>query len=344
MHEEGVAARSVGIPWDVTFRSFATSDPEASASLPPSGGVSPAIMRDWLRSRSEFYGDLASLEKQYDLILVRYSPTDPLLLRFMRRCKVKVGLVHHTITTREYGRSTGVANRLRGLAEYASQPLLATHCDVTVAVTREIAEAVRAVPGRPSPPTVILPNGIVPSDAQAGDSRLGKPELLFVASEFAPWHGLDLLLQDLPDVGNPFILHVVGGVSESLRALAGHDSRVTFHGSLTQKQIADVAASCWAGVSAMALERKGMFEACPLKVREYLNLGLPVIGSHADVFPDHFAYYTKATPRLADVLRACSKTGLVSRQQVALAARPFIDKSRILQDAYQELRTIFGAR
>lgn len=344
MQEESVAARSVGIPWDVTFRSFASVDPEAVAYLPPGRRISPSIMRDWLRSRSEFYGHLASLEKQYDLILVRYSPTDPLLLKFMRQCNVNIGLVHHTVASREYGRSPGTANRLRGVAEHASQPFFVAHCDVTVAVTREIAEAINALPGRPSPPTVILPNGIVPSDAQAGDSRPVKPELLFVASEFAPWHGLDLLLQDLTDLRNSFTLNVVGGVSESLRTLAGNDSRVTFHGTLSQTQIADLAASCWAGVSAMALDRIRMFEACPLKVREYLDLGLPVIGSHADVFPDRFPYYTKVAPRLADVLRACHETGLVSRQQVALAARPFIDKSRILQDVYQELCAIFEAR
>jgi hypothetical protein len=49
-----------------------------------------------------------------------------------------------------------------------------------------------------------------------------------------------------------------------------------------------------AALGSLALYKNGMHEACPLKVREYLALGLPVIGACADTdIPDDAHYYLR---------------------------------------------------
>jgi len=49
-----------------------------------------------------------------------------------------------------------------------------------------------------------------------------------------------------------------------------------------------------AALGTFGLYRKGMDEACPLKVREYLACGLPVIGAYRDTdIPDEADYYLR---------------------------------------------------
>jgi hypothetical protein len=51
---------------------------------------------------------------------------------------------------------------------------------------------------------------------------------------------------------------------------------------MTRREYEPLIAGCTAGIGTLALHRKGMDEACPLKVREYLAYGLPVILGCAD--------------------------------------------------------------
>jgi len=54
------------------------------------------------------------------------------------------------------------------------------------------------------------------------------------------------------------------------------------HGPLLRSSYEPLLASCTAAIGSLALFRNGMEEACSLKVREYLALGLPVIGGYED--------------------------------------------------------------
>ena len=59
-------------------------------------------------------------------------------------------------------------------------------------------------------------------------------------------------------------------------------SNIKFHGYLTEVDAIDVISRMDIGISTLALHRKKMNEACPLKTRQYFALGLPVIGAHFD--------------------------------------------------------------
>jgi hypothetical protein len=52
--------------------------------------------------------------------------------------------------------------------------------------------------------------------------------------------------------------------------------------ALTQADADRVMRDCTVGLGPLALHRKGMFEASPLKSRNYLALGLPIIQSYED--------------------------------------------------------------
>src|SRR5690606_39054416 len=87
---------------------------------------------------------------------------------------------------------------------------------------------------------------------------------------------------------------------------------------------------CCLGLSSFALDRKGMHEACTLKVREYLMMGLPVGAGHKEVFPEGFPYFFDAGVDVNALFSFAGRVGKVSRSLVSEAARPYIDKTVLL--------------
>jgi glycosyltransferase involved in cell wall biosynthesis len=148
-----------------------------------------------------------------------------------------------------------------------------------VAVTGELATRFAAF-GRP---TEVIANGIPLADfaplpvPPAGAA----PRLLFVGSAGSPWHGLERVAELatlLPEVS----FDLVG----CARPAGAWPDNVVFHGALPAAAYAPLATRATAALGTLALYRKSMDEACPLKVREYLALGLPVIAAYRDTdFP-----------------------------------------------------------
>ncbi|WP_147392271.1 glycosyltransferase family protein [Algoriphagus lacus] len=95
-----------------------------------------------------------------------------------------------------------------------------------------------------------------------------------------PWQGFDILeqlAQDLPE----FDFHVVGLLKPSY-------SNVYYHGFLSAEKYLPIMMKCHVCIGTLALFRKNMEEACPLKIREYIANGFPIIiGYKEAMFEDH---------------------------------------------------------
>ena len=135
-------------------------------------------------------------------------------------------------------------------------------------------------------------------------------------------------------------MHLVGELSSTDKIIAEMDSRVILHGPKGIEDIRQIASSCWLGLSSFALSRKDMQEACPLKVREYLMMGLPVFGTHKDVFPEAFEFYKNSRLSISDILIFSLETRAASREEVAAAARKYIDKVAILSALSNQIRSL----
>lgn len=145
--------------------------------------------------------------------------------------------------------------------------------DAMVCVTEEIARAYAHF-GKPG--TVIAnslddpPRALAPADNAA-------PAFVFVGSATVGldgWHGLDkivALARALPESR----FNIVGLSAEDL----GGDlpANLHAHGPLHGEALIDIYRESDVAISTLALHRLGMEEACPLKTREYLMHGLPVI-------------------------------------------------------------------
>nr|WP_257230019.1 glycosyltransferase family 1 protein [Acinetobacter sp. YH12251] len=293
----------------------------------------------WIKLKYEYYNWLSEQQNKFDIILLRYSVHDPFLLKFLKEAKIPIYLVHHTLELPEL-RSFNTVGKIRGFLEEKIGGKCIDESYGIICVTNEIKkfEISRLSKANVNKPTYIYPNGILlKNNTSLSDKREDIPELLFVASYFFDWHGLDLILKDIINNNDDFILHIIGRVDDWQKDIIKVDSRVRFHGLKSTKEIQEIAERCWVGLSSFSLDRKGMTEACTLKVREYLSMGLPVYAGHKDVFLEDFSYYMFGSPKIDFILAYAKKMRNINRIEIRSEANELINKEILLLNLYSYL-------
>ena len=297
----------------------------------------------WIKLRRNYHRWLLQQQDQVDVFLLRYYVHDPYQLAFVQRCKKPVYFIHHTLEVPELALPGGISGFVRSTLETVLGRFAIDKAKGVIGVTREIVdyELNRADCKKKS--TYIYPNGILFKEMMFEDKRDEiVPELLFVAN-FAPWHGLDILLKNISKSKEPFVLHLVGEIPNEIVSLIA-DPRVVVHGPLNQQQILELSARCWVGLSSFALFRKKMKQACPLKVREYLMLGLPVYGDYQDVFPVDASYFRTGNGDVDDILNFAKNIRAAKKDEIAAMARKWIDKISLIKslESYLQSETRSG--
>ena len=124
-------------------------------------------------------------------------------------------------------------------------------------------------------PTITIGNGISATKYPVNIVlKNEKPQVGFVGSPGFKWHGIDKILwlaQKCKDVD----FHIVGEDGQDL-------DNVKFYGYLKEKEVSEVLLSCDVAISTLSLHEKNMNEASPLKSRQYLALGVPLIYAYKD--------------------------------------------------------------
>lgn len=339
---EQEAADDLGLNWVV--RMYCPGDTRCESDVlqkddrVKSNGRSSSVKKiyNWLRLRIDYHRWLLRQQDRYDAILIRYYVHDPFQLIFLWFARIPVYLVHHTLETPELSLQKGGIGWLRSKLESIFGPLSISSAYGLISVTQEVLDH-QIERARRLSCTHIYPNGILVRDRSLNDRRGDElPELLFVAN-FAPWHGLDLLLEDVRKSNQKFILHLVGDIPKDLNELAD-DSRVRQHGRLPSREIEKLSEQCWIGLASFGLYRKQMSEACTLKVREYLSLGLPVYGDHQDVFPQGFPFFKNGATDIESILEFARSLRNHAKSEVAQASERWISKKSLLQTLHNQIR------
>ena len=129
-------------------------------------------------------------------------------------------------------------------------------------------------------PTEVIANGVDLDRIRVSSAPSNeRPRVAFLGSRAQTWHGVDKILwlaSALPNVE----FDIVG---YDLRDLDGPVTpNVHARGVLSHEDYEAVLASSDVAIGTLALHRKEMTEACPLKVREYLAHGVPVVVAYDD--------------------------------------------------------------
>lgn len=340
MEWELASARELGLDWDVTLHTIKKVN---------SGIVYDVTCKfknrllKYIYLKYRFYKWLLNNEQHYDLILLRHSVHDIFEMLLSKVIGNKLITVHHTLEIEELSGSRFLGNICAFAEKYIGSVTLNNVFGV-IAVTNEILNyELSRSNRRESLQKYLYPNGIhLPITNPLNCSRGDVPEIIFVASYFSNWHGLDLLI----DCANKSLadckIHIVGSVSDEDYERLACDPRFVVHGELNQAQISTITNFAWVGLSSFALFRKGMEEACTLKVREYLGSGIPVYAGHKDIsFPNSFIYYKNGPLDLDSIIAYAISVRHVSRAEVIAKSSEFISKTSNVSRLYSKLKDDF---
>jgi Glycosyltransferase Family 4/Glycosyl transferases group 1 len=216
-----------------------------------------------------------------DIVYLRYDRFVPPLAPLLWPLPVAVEInTDDRVEFAFYGRAGWLYNELNREATLRAAAGL-------VSVTHELARS--SAFSRYRKPTIVVANGGDSANISAvPPANNARPEavMLIGALPLASWVGADkivALARALPEL----TVHLVGaGSAQALDARAGSASRlptnIVIHGALTRDEYRNLLARADFGIGPLALHRKGMSEAAPLKTREYLLHGLPVLMAHHD--------------------------------------------------------------
>lgn len=154
-----------------------------------------------------------------------------------------------------------------------------------VAVSRELAVSSAFASYRK--PTCVIANGVDLNSIETLRFPSNQvPHLVFIGSPGNLWHGVDKLIELarlVPDIH----LDVVG--YSELPEDEPLPENITLHGYLDVQAYRNVLASADVAISSLALHRVQLEEASPLKSRECLAFGLPLVVAYVDTDLDDLA-------------------------------------------------------
>ena len=133
-------------------------------------------------------------------------------------------------------------------------------------------------------PSIVIANGYNFNNTQNHKKKFNKKiKFVFIGTPNQDWNGIDKVIA-MASILNDSEFHVIGTKIEELELL--YDIKLSkniyTYGYLSQEESMNIILKCDIGISTLALHRKNMNEASPLKSRQYLSLGLPIITAYID--------------------------------------------------------------
>jgi glycosyltransferase involved in cell wall biosynthesis len=227
----------------------------------------------------------------YNAVVVRYPYADKSGIKFTQ--KYNVISEHHSDEVSELKgnlfKSSSAATKLSSLIRLILEYRYGKHyrqiCSGIVSVTDELKQK-QLERAQKNLPSLTLPNGIdVESIRKTGFKLVSENRLdmIFVIGKWAPWHGLERLVESVQNYRGPFELnlHVVGDVPTAY-VNQNRSDKIIFYGIKIGENLDNIFLSSNVAISTLGLHNKRMQEAASLKTREYAARGIPFILAYHD--------------------------------------------------------------
>jgi len=225
--------------------------------------------------------------KELDRVLKEYSPD----LIYCRHIKYSPHLVKSFCRASKYvvevntndSKEFMLINPRVGIYNKLTRHFLYKSCSGLVTVTNELASDPSF--SRFKKPTITVANGVLGGHSKrAKKSPDDRYTLGFIGTPGQPWHGIDKVIF-LAKNYIEFQFYIIGPTAEDLirdQNTASIPDNVELFGFLEKEKAMVLLEQCDVGISTLAIDRAGLTEGAPLKTREYLLMGLPVIIGYQD--------------------------------------------------------------
>ena len=261
--------------------------------------------------------------KKIDLLITRYGTSDFSTLWLVKKLKGKVLYESNTNEIEQLKlKFTGLlkSSLWRSYDFFCEKylgPKVLRKVKGVICVTNEIAAYQASRIGNAAETKVsIISNGIETNDYEATPflDNGRKSNLMMICGNESPWHGLDLIIEQVEKCSLELTFFVVGDIEAK-----SNSSKIVYTGKLNTLEITNLIKEreITCGIGSLALERAGLFEACPLKVREYLARGLPVVYNYFDTDIDnHEMFRDKYCIKLENGVEKIDLNQIISKLKI----------------------------
>lgn len=204
-------------------------------------------------------------DKEYDLIYMRQRLYMPFTRRVLKKFRVIIEI--NTDDVSEWK----VVNKLVYYYNLFTRDRFYSLASGFLSVSHELAKKFTKY----NQEVFVIGNGTNTSKLEfVEEIKNDRPQICFAGSPGFPWHGIDkieYLASECPE----FDFHIVGeeGISHS---------NIKYYGYKSFSELQEIVKKCDVSVSTLSLHTKEMEEASPLKSRQYLAHGVPIIYAYDD--------------------------------------------------------------
>lgn len=207
-----------------------------------------------------------------DIIYLRYG-----IYVYPAHLLMKIAPVVEEINTNDLTQHEGLG-RVHSLYNRFTRGIFLHQVRGLISVSQELADSPAFAVYRK--PVKVIANGIGLKDFPAlPPAQNTIPRLVFIGNPGNNWHGIDKLIalaRLVPDI----IVDIIG--YDELPGFAPLPENVILHGYLSVEQYKNILARADVAISSLALHRIQLEEASPLKSRECLAFGLPLVVAYKD--------------------------------------------------------------
>ena len=223
---------------------------------------------------NNLYKDLVAFNP--NIVYFRYSSYKPYLNWVFKRFKSVLELNTNDLSEQELLKDVNFKKKFAYYNTLLTYKYMQSMVSGIVAVTNEIANSIFYKDKL----IAVIPNSIN-LDSYKTKKRAEKkevPNLVFIGSPNQNWHGIDKIISLAKASQDKLFFHIIGEDKPKDLEL----KNIKFYGYMKRDEYKEVLINSNIGIGTLALHRKNMQEACPLKVREYLAFGLPIIIGYKD--------------------------------------------------------------
>lgn len=317
--------------WHVTFFSHdrVNEDFMRQPAYPISIFKTSKLLK-YLTLRISAYYWLVKHADEFDVIILRYPLGDPIIPLFILKINNYL-TIHHTKELHEINQRASLVSKLHFVIESYVGRFILKKAKGVIGLTKEILEYELSRVEDNTKPGFVSANGVDTAlYTNINDYRTGSIKLAVLCSKAYPWHGVDLIKQELTNNNRSDVeLHVIGNLDQSI---LGNDRRVIYHGRVKPEDLSNILCQCDIGIGSLALHRNEMKEACILKTRDYLAAGLPVYATYTDSgLPSDFPYFINQPFSIDKAVGLAIGFRKIDRATIADSATPYIDKQELVK-------------
>jgi glycosyltransferase involved in cell wall biosynthesis len=250
---------------------------------------------------------------EVDCIYMRYQMYMPFMTQVLKNHKVIMEINSDDLI--EYK----LHSKLTYLYNKFTRKQILKCIDTFVAVSHELKEKFMVW----NKPISVIANGIDTRQYSIGKAENSVPTLVFIGTPNQPWHGLNKILK-MAQYFKEYQFYIIGTSDENRH-------NVHYFGYLAQNEATKIIQKSDVGIGTLSLYETGLTEASPLKTRQYLACGLPIIYAYNDTDLTHKSSFALQLDNREDNIDYIEIERFINtvfhQKSIALEAREFAENS-----------------